>query len=793
MPGRRASHQGVGDVAPFRRLLKGLIVVLAASAIAASVNPVRAQAAHWPTTEFTVVLHDHRQTAVDSAIAALGNQTGLYEEALQPHIVQIETYLHEVALEYQAMGFKAPALPISARRYEVNLYPFEEGFDAPARVARANPTHLEVDVDAVINWGKWDKRLYEHLAHELFHAVQAAYDHNDDDLGGFFNEGTAQAVGVDMAYRLRGEEPSRSGSGRWAARRYDVSLLKPVDRNDTYATASFWRYLGEEVTASAKQQNASIHEIPANYRYLHEMMLEPLNSGSDKAVLQWLNSGLLKSIKQPLDREYAFFLSTFAGYGEGRYTSEKNTPQKIKAIMQDKLFNKCTELPLEGPQSGVAIPLKIDALAGKCIRIADGDASRPGPVQMVIQVEADSARELNQLWMGAAGAQKTSRRLQASGMTEMGRHFALWQVDLLPDEQMSLIVTNMDAAPWETKSFTGQLSITTTAAKVDSTFVGPLPAAPARGATKTGTSRNKQAARELTFNGSEATKVVIDADNRAVRISIRATPDILNVLAGVNAEGGAMEQILTAGEILNETLGDMNGTFFSLSALEKSTPGTAIDIAVPFFDYGFTGTIPGARISTNGYDGGEFHAVGPTDSLPGGQREFRPSGTVTIIHYSPTLLEGRFVADFTDPDSLTPKQMQESQPTLDIIGNLQGYFRIAAPWKEDSRYEPDESVTPLSDLRSDIMARMPQGQEDIVDAVMAAAEAARQTGDAPDMSAIAASQGAPRAACDCSCSGMRKLEAMGEAVDQASRAPTPAELAMAKCGLTCMAEYQRCE
>ncbi len=102
MPGRRASHQGVGDVAPFRCLLKGLIVVLVASAIAASVNPVRAQAAQWPTTEFTVVLHDHRQTAVDSAIAALGNQTGLYEEALQPHIVQIEAYLHEVALEYQA-------------------------------------------------------------------------------------------------------------------------------------------------------------------------------------------------------------------------------------------------------------------------------------------------------------------------------------------------------------------------------------------------------------------------------------------------------------------------------------------------------------------------------------------------------------------------------------------------------------------------------------------------------------------------------------------------------------------
>tara|TARA_R110002111_G_scaffold2467_8_gene15696 strand:+ start:27 stop:149 length:123 start_codon:yes stop_codon:yes gene_type:complete len=40
---------------------------------------------------------------------------------------------------------------------------------------------------------------------------------------------------------------------------------------------------------------------------------------------------------------------------------------------------------------------------------------------------------------------------------------------------------------------------------------------------------------------------------------------------------------------------------------------------------------------------------------------------------------------------------------------------------------------------------------------------------------------------------MANLEAMGEAVEMASRAPTPAELAMAKCGLTCMAEYQRCE
>ncbi len=130
-----------------------------------------------------------------------------------------------------------------------------------------------------------------------------------------------------------------------------------------------------------------------------------------------------------------------------------STPQKVKALVQDKLFNQCTELPLKGHNGRRVVPLKIDALAGKCIRIADGDASRPGPVQMVIQVEADSTTQLNQYGWVQPVPRKRHSRLQASGMTEMGRHLCpCGRWISCPMQQMSLIVTNMDAAPWETKS-----------------------------------------------------------------------------------------------------------------------------------------------------------------------------------------------------------------------------------------------------------------------------------------------------------------------------------------------------
>ena len=780
------------------RILRGLLTAILVWTIGQGIATAKEKAVPWPTTEFVVIMEspylNDLQRAAISAIGVLDNQTGLVDEAMQPHIEKIEAYLHEVALEYQRMDFKAPALPIVDGRYEVNLYPFEVGYGAPARAECKNPTHLEVDVDAVIKWGKWDDRLYEHLAHELFHAVVASYDHCDIDINRFFTEGVAQAVGVDMAYRLRGQEPTRSNAGRWGARRYDIPLHHPKDKNDAYDTESFWRYLGEHVTAKAQGKSASVDEIPADYSYLHTIMLEPLSSGDDTTVLRWLDAGLKKALNQPLDREYAFFLSTFAGYGEGRYTSATRTPDEVNALVQDAVFDQCQTLSLNAKPAGVSSTLNILPLAGECIRIDGDDVSRPEGLTLVIQMVADSTKQLNQIWLGVAGDQKTSQRLAAAGMTATGKHYARWHVDLMPEQQMTLIATNINTSPWNTVPFIGEVSIDSTFARLDSTFVGPLPSASTPPvSTSTVDSRNKQAARKLTFNGPSSTRVVIDAIDRSIHISLQSTPDILHVLSGVNAEGGELEHLITKGEILNETLADMNSTFSNLSALEKSMPGTTIDIDIPYFDYGFTGTLPGVRISTNNYDSGQLYTVGPKDSLPGGQREFKPSGTVTIIQYSPTILEGRFVANFTDPNALTPKQMQESQPTLDIVGTINGYFRIAAPWQDDTRYEPDLSVPPLDDLRYDLIARMPAGQEDLVDAVLEAAEEGKRTGRDPDISSIAAAYGKAPANCDCSCSGMANLEAMGEAVEMASRAPTPAELAMAKCGLTCMAEYQRCE
>ena len=798
MPKRNNNTEIAAISGASTRILRGLLAAILVWTIGQGIATAKEKAVPWPTTEFVVIMEspylNDMQRAAISAIGVLDNQTGLVDEAMQPHIEKIEAYLHEVALEYQRMDFKPPALPIVDGRYQVNLYPFEAGYGAPARVKCDNPTFLEIDLDAVIQWGKWDDRLYEHLAHELFHAVVDSYDHCDIDINRFFTEGIAEAIGIDMSFRLRGQERPRVNYDRWGVRRYDLPLQHPKNKNDAYRTQSFWRYLGEHVTAKAQQKTAGVDEIPADYSYLHTIMLAPLSSGDDKAVLRWLDAGLKAAINQPLDREYAFFLSTFAGYGEGRYTSTTRTPDEVRALAQDEMFNQCQTVSLNAQPAGVSSSLNILPLAGECIQIDGGDVSRPEALTLVIQMAADSAEQLNQIWLGVAGDQKTSKRLAAAGMTETGKHYALWEVTLLPEQKMTLVATNINATPWSTAPFIGEVSIFSTTGLANSTFVGPLPSASTPPVpSRTGDSRNKQAARKLSFNGPSATRVEIDANARSINISLHATPDILNVLSGINAEGGELEHLITKGEILNETLADMNSAFSNLSALEKSMPGTTIDIGVPYFDYGFTGTLPAARISTNNYDGGHLYAVGPKDSLPGGQREFKPSGTVTIIQYSPTILEGRFVANFTDPNALTPKQMQESQPTLDIVGTINGYFRIAAPWQGDTRYEPDLSVPPMADMRYDLIARMPAGQEDLVDAVLEAAEEAKRTGRDPDVSSIAASHGTARANCDCSCPGMRKLEAMGEAIDQASRAPTPAELAMAKCGLTCMAEYQRCE
>jgi len=776
----------------------GALVTLLMSLSALLVGASSAHAQAWPATHFKIVLEDPDPGLGKRAGNLLSGDKGLLEEAMRPHAVRVEAYLREVALRYQAMGFRAPRLKIEDGRYLVYFYDFGSRDGPPARALCANPARLDVDINRVIEWGAWDKRLYEHLGHELFHTVQSSYDLCDVAPGEFFTEGSAQALGEDMAYQLRDIEPTRANTARWGGRRYDLPLNKPKDKDSRYMTASFWRYLGEYAAAAARGKRASVEEIRPDYAYLHVLMSEPLASDSDAAVLDWLDKGLEKGLKAPLDRLFPYFITTFAGYGEGRFVYPTVTPAEGMVRWQDYIFDGCQNIGTTAGDAKHSVRLNVEPLAAQCVRMETGDISIPAPVDLVIQVEASTAEELDQIWLGVAGGDRLSRRLDGAMSSAGGTAIGTWTFRLMPDEAMTIVASNSNWTPRVTRSADLVVTVSSTEVVLASEFVGPLPAGPQkarklRKRSGAGDSGAKEAARTLTMTGPKAFVLHVDPDERQLRISLGATPDILNLLSGVNAAGGSVEQLLTSGEILLETIQEISETIPQLMKEQSSIPGSKVEIALPFFDYGFTGSFDSARITTYSRDHGrDLRALGPRDSMPGRSRDFRPSGKVTILEYSAALLDGTFEANFVDEYNLTPGQMQQSQPVLDIVGTVRGRFRISAPWRSDPRYEPLEPIAVTADLEEALLRRLPPGQPELADSIVSTADTAARSGGGTSPAAALSSADAAGVACDCSCEGLARLDEIGMAPGLADT-PSPEELRMAACAITCLAAYAQCE
>ena len=146
-----------------------------------------------------------------------------------------------------------------------------------------------------------------------------------------------------------------------------------------------------------------------------------------------------------------------------------------------------------------------------------------------------------------------------------------------------------------------------------------------------------------------------------------------------------------------------------------------------------------------------------------------------------------------DPAALTPSQMQQSRPTLDIRYSADESFVLSAPWTKLDRPESAMPVNMWGEVEADLLKRMPPDLVDIGRTMVEEARSASEEGRDPDFSAITSANNPTSAACDCSCSGMQTLMRMGEAVDAAGRAPTAAERELAACGMTCSKQYAVCE
>lgn len=402
-------------------------------------------------------------------------------------VAEVELYLREVAEWMEAAGFNEPELePLvegsdGQLAYRIYLHDMQTG--VPARYGNAClegqlRQYIEVDIEAgadngfVINGsGRITDKGYQDLAHELFHAVQAAYPLFDGncDLGDWIVEGQAQAVGADAALALR--KVNTRDPAYWGARRYHEPLWVQDDppcpasgacpaRNDAYWTASLWRYLGEMQTLKGQYPGPAF--IEPDYSYLHRFLIRPLGGPPSEAnELEWLDHNVSHTnfgFGKSLDRVYATFATTFASYPDTRQAQSTAPNASKRGQWQDLLFDGCQPVAINPDQTPVTVTMDLAIVSAACLRL---EATAGGVKAVSVTAHHDGSGAYADLWVGTQQGQAVGKPLE---VRVLENEFAEWRfrVDFEPGEETLMVISNVAADAEETGAQIIDLRLTAT-------------------------------------------------------------------------------------------------------------------------------------------------------------------------------------------------------------------------------------------------------------------------------------------------------------------------------------------
>ena len=400
---------------------------------------VQAEAA-WQVTEFRVVEAEPLSLAHDYVPRGLvGEGLRAIERAIWSYDAEmlsdkrladaawrrlIEGYLGEIAQHYSAVGLREPVeleRDEDGKRYLVRLYDFghslnhKEGYAGIAHqpncgrklswiaINRASfettLAQLNGDTSAAQTQRKHEtEALYATLAHELFHAVQYAYDaayRSFDFCQSRFSgynraqvEGSAEAAGNFMAEKRFPEwirdSSSDSVTGAW---NYSRPFVEADDdeTSEHYHTSSFWRFLMERY---------------GGLRVMDHLMRVSLPGGRPRSaddVLTWLDRGLQRSshVDLPLYLVFPEFAADLTQWGDERYWKVDADEWRKKA------FGVCLKIELSPQAAAKTLPLALEPLSAKCVQVIVTGLQSGQRVAVKMMAYADDRDSLDALHLGA--------------------------------------------------------------------------------------------------------------------------------------------------------------------------------------------------------------------------------------------------------------------------------------------------------------------------------------------------------------------------------------------------------
>lgn len=756
-------------------------VLAAASLFWVPASPAQPAPPPWPTYAFEV---QYGSGGLVDSIASLFN--GDEQAALAGQVKVIEDYLSDAARALQKMGFRAPPMTRGDRGYIVNLFDYGDD-QAYAQAGLVGDTCVfRLDLSRAFVRGRMESRLLENVGHELFHCVQSAYPMFGLGLApqSWITEATAQAIGQDLLWHLRGQEYPRNNPGqRWGGRAYQLPLALRDDRlpkaNFHYYTESFWRYLAEHAAAKKRGGRAGAEPPPAkqppDYSYLHELFLTVPSGRNEAAELTWADIGLEAVFGAGLDRLYPEFVSTFAAYVPPRVGASSTPPEKMAEGWTKLVFGGCKSLELGMSQPVVDVRLDLAPLASRCIRLGSDITDQ---VDVTIHAHADSMRTLRSLVIGTAGGDRVAQPV-IFGPPAGGGIMGYWTFRLGMDPAQVLIVTNVLEDAAETRAQNVSLKVSVNGWLSSATE--PDPEAPAAQAARARPKAPRGAAPDATRQGAEARVAtgldslsayainglevafnhdeppcsepfVLAACGPNTQVNLSLAPGSVGGFAHASGTGGSLAHFMTTLTAVGDHgIERANAEMEAAAQAIAETKGSTVTIVMPAIDYGFTGSMDGVLIHVNGEGGDELQAIGPQDTRPGPGWMFPQSGQVTIEEFTPFALRGRFSAPVVNVTRVNWENIGED-PVLDVSEVVTGSFVISAPWRGDPRAVMLQTENTVELATQDLAAIMPLPGSGVDGSMRSPvpSEAEFATGYAVQpISAL------PR--CDCSCAPLEPL------------------------------------
>lgn len=711
-----------------------------------------AQASKWTTTRFEVFAgapsEKHRADNRTTLVEPDHPRGGVDDKDK----VELERFLHKVALDYESMGFPDP---IAAGLLEplvrgddgqpairVYLYPFDGPFGGYANrcdgpdtrtVIHINQTKLHRD-------GSISDITYQTLAHELFHAVQWSSPFLQVPapcgVGKWIREGTADAIGFDIARKVLGRKldqmnevvplprdffewlksvpPKMSPAflKPWGGRSYTAPLADPdVPELDVYLTSSFWRHLAELTYSKKHNTPLAGPADPGNqvdYSYLTELFSTRAKGLGAKNEIVWLESWMASSPSLPAGNDkladvFPVLISSLADHmAPGmRIPTIRNLDTSERAKKwQDRLFN-CRDVTLSPNQPTaklVSLPLRWTA-AG-CVRVKLEGLS--GAVEIAVQVADVPYEKLHHLRAGVPGGQLIATPY-AINPTTGGNAYALWRVQASANGSPAVILfSNVRDKAVETPGSHPNIYLSLPGwTKGGQSTTGIKTASSNKPVTTTKQVKDIETAKRRQPTRQSALAAM--GGRKKCRSS--SCKEEMRIALGVDA-GGLVDPALVAGT--GGMMAKLSGTtsvgadapnLTSLMAMTDDGRVETVNISFKAVEHGTNIQIDDALIKVPK----PRDMYSSREQVPDAHGDYKPNGKVFIDEYTPVMLRGRFEAKLV---SFADQKKTSTRSHLPIRESISGTFVIAAPWRVEVEADKKALVKQLAGESAGDVVRM---------------------------------------------------------------------------------------